>query len=67
METAEFIKMIGDVGFIGAVTIGAIWKLNSELDKRDNIYNERHQEMKDEIRELRDENRQAKLMLLIRW
>ena len=60
METAEFIKLIGDVGFIGAVTIGAIWKLNSELDKRDDIYNERHQEMKAEIKELREMSKQEK-------
>ena len=60
MNAESLIELVGQVGVGGAVLVGAIWKLNSELDKRDKIYNERHQEMKDEIKELKEENKQDK-------
>ena len=62
MDASEIVKLIGDVGLIGAISIGALWKLNSELDKRDMYHNERHQEMKQELKELREENKQDKIM-----
>lgn len=62
VDTQSLIELVGQVGVGGAVLVGAIWKLNSELDKRDKIYNERHQEMKDEIKELKEENKQDKQM-----
>lgn len=64
MDASEIVKLIGDVGLIGAISIGALWKLNSELDKRDIYHNERHQEMKEELKELREENKQDKAMFM---
>ena len=64
MDASEIVKLIGDVGLIGAISIGALCKLNSELDKRDTYHNERHQEMKEELKELRDENKQDKAMFM---
>lgn len=56
------VELIGKVGFMGAILIGALWKLNTELEKRDKLYNDRHHEMKEEIRELREENKEDKAM-----
>lgn len=62
MEITTIVELIGKVGFMGTILIGALWKLNMELEKRDKLYNDRHHEMKEEIRELREENKQDKTM-----
>ena len=60
MDIAAILDMVGQVGLLGAILIGVIWKLNAELDKRDIYQNERHQEMREELKELREENKQDK-------
>ena len=62
VDVSAIVELVGQVGFMGAILIGLLWKLNSELDKLDLYHNERHQEMKSELKELKDENKQDKAM-----
>ena len=62
MDVTTILELISQVGVLGAILIGSLWKLNTELDKRDIYHNERHQEMKSELKELKDENKQDKVM-----
>ena len=62
MDTTTILELVSQVGVLGAILIGSLWKLNTELDKRDVYHNERHQEMKIELKELKDENKQDKIM-----
>lgn len=62
MDITAILDLVSQAGVLGAILIGSLWKLNTELDKRDVYHNERHQEMKNEIKDLRDENKQDKVM-----
>lgn len=62
MDITAILELVGQAGMFGAILIGSLWKLNTELDKRDVYHNERHQEMKEQIKELRSENKQDKTM-----
>lgn len=62
LDVKSLVELIGQVGVCGTLLVAVVGKLNAELDKRDKIYNERHQEMKEEIRELKEDKKQDKLM-----
>lgn len=64
VDATTILELVSQVGVLGAILIGSLWKLNTELDKRDTYHNERHQEMKEELKELRDENKQDKAMFM---
>lgn len=57
MDIQATLDLIGQVGLLGAIAVGGLLKLNSELDKRDIYHDKRHEEMKEQMKEYREETK----------